>query len=261
VPRGDLTLVNNLILSLSDDIVVSSSLPFSDRRSVTTLDWAYVPVKSYYDGGVLLLMPTLLVSFSRIVRLQHSGEMAGDVYDEYDDESGMMGYSYRNSDGPLMCFNNAKNWQMNWFTALGAMHVVDEGQVFNGLIKGQVLYDKTASSQDPVVVKINAGSGNDLFVGFNYKALHNSGTMEGGDLVTIQSQGGEGTANGYKSELLAKLNQGQTYQGVLNNMPISVTVYEIGTSTTPDTPVGSARVQISYGKCIAWSTTETSFRL
>jgi len=35
--------------------------------------------------------------------LGHAGETA-----EYDDQSGMMGYSYSQDDGPLMCFNAGK---------------------------------------------------------------------------------------------------------------------------------------------------------
>lgn len=42
------------------------------------------------------------------MNLKHSGEGS----DEYDDKSGMMGYSYSGDDIPVMCFNNAKNWQI-----------------------------------------------------------------------------------------------------------------------------------------------------
>ena len=41
--------------------------------------------------------------------LAHSNEG-----NEYQDRSGMMGISYGQDNGPLMCFNAAKSWQLGW---------------------------------------------------------------------------------------------------------------------------------------------------
>ena len=40
--------------------------------------------------------------------LAHSNEGGG----EYEDQSGMMGYSYDCDDCPKMCFNGPKSWQL-----------------------------------------------------------------------------------------------------------------------------------------------------
>jgi hypothetical protein len=44
------------------------------------------------------------------INLAHSGEGTA----EYADQTGMMGYSYSEDEGPAMCFNNAKMWQLGW---------------------------------------------------------------------------------------------------------------------------------------------------
>jgi len=36
--------------------------------------------------------------------------------DQYGDQSDMMGYSYDRNERPLMCFNAAKSWYLNWYS-------------------------------------------------------------------------------------------------------------------------------------------------
>ena len=36
--------------------------------------------------------------------------------DQYGDQSDMMGYSYDHNKRPLMCFNAAKRWYLNWYS-------------------------------------------------------------------------------------------------------------------------------------------------
>lgn len=43
--------------------------------------------------------------------LRHSNEDGN----AYEDQTGMMGTSYPQKNGPVMCFNNAKNWQFGWY--------------------------------------------------------------------------------------------------------------------------------------------------
>ncbi|KAI2503877.1 Gametolysin peptidase M11 [Fragilaria crotonensis] len=54
----------------------------------------------------------LLHELGHNLNLAHSSEGST----EYGDQSGLMGYSYGNDDGPIMCFNGPKTWQLGWFS-------------------------------------------------------------------------------------------------------------------------------------------------
>lgn len=45
------------------------------------------------------------------LNLAHSNENGA----TYNDQTGMMGYSYGSSDTPVMCFNAAKHYQLGWY--------------------------------------------------------------------------------------------------------------------------------------------------
>jgi len=47
----------------------------------------------------------VVLHYSHISTILNSGEGTS----EYDDQSGMMGYSYSNDDGPEMCFNAGRS--------------------------------------------------------------------------------------------------------------------------------------------------------
>jgi len=153
----------------------------------------------------------------------------------YRDQTGMMGFSYSQDDGPKMCFNAAKSWQLGWYSD---KHIqVDADGAYSGPLMGIVNY---SSNSSPVLVKINTSSTVDYYVNFNRKTGFNSGTVEGGDQVTVVSAGGEGT--GYaESELLAKLSANQEYSTSADGKPIKVSVGSI------DTTSGIAQVSITFG--------------
>jgi hypothetical protein len=75
-------------------------------------------------------------------------------------------------------------------------------------ITGQSDYD--VNSDQTILVKMNRSSGRDLFLMYNKKTGINSGTVEGGDLVTVVEADAEGMAYG-ESWLVAKLGAGQGY--------------------------------------------------
>ncbi len=106
----------------------------------------------------------------------------------YKDQTGMMGYSYSNDDGPIMCFNGAKSWQTGWYTSKSK--VISPGEVFISKLYGIVDYNNTALSF--VLFKINDASATDLYVTYNCQSGINLGTQEGGNQVTITRAGGEG---------------------------------------------------------------------
>jgi len=88
-----------------------------------------------------------------------------------------------------MCFNNAKMWQLGWYS--------DRQFEFSGTsttveLVGISQYTSAGSGQQ-IVVRIPGGlasvlSGSDFYIGFNRKTGMNSGTVEGGNQVTIQTK-------------------------------------------------------------------------
>ena len=133
----------------------------------------------------------------------HSGEAQA-----YDDQTGMMGYSYSNSNGPIMCFNGAKSWQTRWYTdketKVGAS-TGNDAACFEGQLHGIANYDDASASM--VLIKIEGNSGNDHYIAYNRKDGINSGTVEGGNTVTVTSRPTGETSYG-ESDLLAKMSAG-----------------------------------------------------
>jgi len=163
--------------------------------------------------------------------LGHSNELG-----EYNDRSGIMGWSYSEDDAPLMCFNNAKNWELGWYS--------DRHTIINPLIAswmGELVGVSdygTATSSQTVVLKIKGGDDEtvDYYVGYNKAAGFNSGTREGANEVTVQSRG----RNSRTSELVAELSVGDSYKipGLativvysINNQFATVTVQEPSSPT------------------------------
>jgi hypothetical protein len=107
--------------------------------------------------------------------LAHSGEGS----EQYADQSGMMGYSYGSDDGPVMCFNGVKNWQLEWFTD---RHVLINAPFnWSGDLYGIADYGSTSIS-DKMIVRLASSSGTeDIYVSYNKKAGVNVGTPEGGN--------------------------------------------------------------------------------
>jgi hypothetical protein len=167
------------------------------------------------------------------LNLDHSWE--GNA--EYNDQSGVMGYSYANSDAPLMCFNAAKSWQLGWYSSRHLTLSLNNG--YSGDL-GSIVHDD--SDPMPAIIKINNnGSPTDLFITFNWKYSFNSGTEEGGNQVMIVETGAEG--EGYsRSDLLGKQSVG-TNRYILGDQFVFVTVNSINTNT------GYANVDICYGNC------------
>ena len=157
----------------------------------------------------------------------------------------MMGFSYSQDNGPMMCFNSPKSWQLGWYSSRHATYNFSTGVESYRLI-GQVdLNNGNAEASDRVLIKLNTGSSTDYYMSFNRKTGVNSGTVEGGNQVLIQSAGGEGTSYA-ESELLAKLGSGGSY--TLSNFDgsgydLTVTVNSINTGVSP----GYADITIGAG--------------
>ena len=187
----------------------------------------------------LLLFFNLITEIGHNIGLAHSGEGS----DSYGDRTGMMGYSYNYDDGPEMCFNAPKNWQLGWYP-LGELEVVN--QYFEGKIFGIADYgafingDLNVSNDEIIMAKvINPAAGEDWYVSFNRDTGINSGTVEGQDQVLVHKRP-QGT--GYaESSLMAKLSTGGVYNGItIDGIAVPVSVSSINTSSG----VGYAQVKI-----------------
>ena len=163
------------------------------------------------------------------LNLAHSGESA-----TYDDQSGMMGYSYSSSDTPIMCFNAAKNWQLNWYPngeySVAPLSTGSGPKSFTGHLLGLSDYGSLdTTTTDKIIVQIT-GYNDDYYVSFNRKSGINSGTLEGANQVLVHSRA---TRQGYATSVLkAKLNEGGTYT-IRGNGDTTIKVNTIDLNSTP----------------------------
>eukprot|EP00957_Ditylum_brightwellii_P191439 14575483-Ditylum_brightwellii.AAC.1 len=91
-----------------------------------------------------------------------------------------------------MCFNAAKNWQMSWYGGVGDTSdykvKVDPRTtpLSSFTLVGIGEFDKNInSSKYPVVLKIETGTSQDYFVGFNRAVGPNAQNAEADNEVTI----------------------------------------------------------------------------
>ena len=150
----------------------------------------------------------------------------------YEDQSGIMGASYPNKNGPRFCFNAAKSWQTGWYRDKSI--TINSGGAnntcFDGILHGVADYPIATT----VLLKIVNGSGNEYYVNFNARKGLNLGTQEAGNQVTVVTRP-RGVRDSYaESELVAKLGSGETY----NFTGYSVSVGDI------DTSAGTSEVKI-----------------
>lgn len=119
-----------------------------------------------------------------------------------------MGYSYNSDDGPIMCFNGPKTWQLGWFPN---RHVTLASGSFSwsGNLVGFVDYENT-DSNDKMIIMMDASS-IDYYISFNRATGINSGTVEASNQVVVHSKTTSASSYG-ASELLAKLAEGSSYE-------------------------------------------------
>jgi len=131
--------------------------------------------------------------------MSHSSENG----EEYGDESCIMGGGF-SEDGPLLCFNGAKSWQLGWYASRNHEYNVADG-IWNGRLIGQVDYANGNDITSKVVLKLNTPSSSDYYVMFNRVM---SGTTESMNQVMITRT----DENDYweNSNLIAKLGSGES---------------------------------------------------
>ena len=148
-----------------------------------------------------------------------------------------MGFSYSQDEGPRMCFNNAKNWQLGWYLdKRTSVAPLTTSSAWTGDLVGVAQYSDIVLDNQFVILQVVGDVNKDYYVGFNRAIGINSGTREAQNQVTIQSRA---TGIGFaQSTLVAKLSGGQSYSipnfgNSIND--VTIEVVSIDLSSSPQT--------------------------
>jgi hypothetical protein len=167
---------------------------------------------------------------------------AGEGTNSYGDQSGMMGYSYSQNEGPEMCFNAARSSDWGWYGTRENVFDFNTSASWSGQLIGLTDFD-LSSPEHTVVLRIprpNSGLPT-VHMTYNVAEDFNVGTKEFQNRVTIVEATPTTTSN-----VLASLGVGESYQfpyfdGSDRDLTISVT------SQTTELGVDISHVEISAG--------------
>jgi len=205
---GDTVIMNEIADILNAQFGVSSPSALADHVMMcmppgTMSGIAFANVdswRSWYDDDWCTHLSAQMHEVGHNIGLAHSNHDGK----AYEDKSGVMGYAYRLDDGPKMCFNGPKSWQLGWYAS--RQHVFDLADgTWSGHLIGQVDYNSPIPFL--VLIKLKTGLDTDYYVWFNRQTGMNSGTKEGGDQVMISRAGGEGVHYA-ESDLISKMSTG-----------------------------------------------------
>ncbi|KAL3786417.1 hypothetical protein ACHAW5_002248 [Stephanodiscus triporus] len=202
-PENLNVIANAVIAELNSQFGVTNPNSLSDLQlyfmppGVMGAAFAY-GTSSYYDNG-WSDASVLMHEVGHNLGMSHSSENG----EEYGDESCIMGGGF-SEDGPLLCYNSAKSWQMGWYASRNHEYNVADG-IWNGRLIGQVDYANGNDITSKVVLKLNTPSSTDYYVMFNRVM---SGTTESMNQVMITRT----DENDYweNSNLIAKLGSGES---------------------------------------------------
>ena len=159
-----------------------------------------------------------------------------------------MGNPHYSDDVGKMCWNGAKSWQIGWYDDRKIMINPKQAGFSNwvGRLIGVANYD--SAGDEPVVVKIETGTGADQFIAFNRKTGVNSHNVQASNEVTIVEVTGNDGEGYAQSFLKANLIEGQSYSytnwaGTGRNLIVKVNTINIAANP------GYAEIQVCLDSC------------
>mmetsp|Transcript_26278 Transcript_26278/g.39385 ORF Transcript_26278/g.39385 Transcript_26278/m.39385 type:complete len:1408 (+) Transcript_26278:130-4353(+) len=225
-------------------------LPYGSVNSSGSKGWGgYAYINHYLqvlNNNRCQRVSTMVHEFGHNLNLGHSGDYrtAGGAQ-AYADQIGFMGYSYSEDDGPLMCFNGPKTFQLNWYpnhyTTLTTPDYNWSGYLFHS--------SDAIGSTDMMVIKIPGFTSTrseeylDYYVSFNKYSGANSGTKEARNKVAIHTSQSEDYVWAPKSKLVAELNANEEFIFTALNVEVVVRVTSIDSTTA----IPNAFVTIASG--------------
>jgi len=139
---------------------------------------------SVYNNNWCTYPSGLMHEVGHNLGLAHSGV---EGQSEYADSSGLMGVSYGSDDTPLMCFNGAKTYQLDWFPTFTQDVTADTSFSWSGDLIG--FTDKNrAQSNDKMIFRLIPKNNDEYYVHFNLAAGFNEGTNKAKSKVLITTR-------------------------------------------------------------------------
>mmetsp|Transcript_25258 Transcript_25258/g.46948 ORF Transcript_25258/g.46948 Transcript_25258/m.46948 type:complete len:682 (-) Transcript_25258:187-2232(-) len=210
-PGGDRAMVNEVNGALLEAFGVNSPDELANHimyclppGTMTGIADSYINHwRSVYSDVWCTYVSAQMHEIGHNLNLADSGEGS----DQYGDQSGMMGYSYSESN-TQMCYNSAKSWQLGWYSTKREVYTAGMGPRTYDIYGIASAGDAMAGT---VLIKIDRDSDVDLYINFNWAMLHNEDTKEAANLVMIVEQGGNAASYAHSS-LLAKLSGGSSFR-------------------------------------------------
>ena len=141
----------------------------------------------------------------------------------YDDQTGMMGYSYNEVGAPAMCFNGHNNYVLGWYADKQITVEPLKGKRWSGKLVGFVDYEKASTSRNEFVLIVV----DQFYIQYNLAESFNFQTREHKNTVTVTTAIGS-TAF---SSMEASLSKGQT--AVIGNYTIAIGALTAASASTP----------------------------
>eukprot|EP00536_Pseudo-nitzschia_multiseries_P010548 jgi/Psemu1/26265/gm1.26265_g len=178
---------------------------------------------SFYNDYWCQRVSTQMHEIGHNIGFAHSGKDGN----EYGDTSAMMGYSYNDDDGPMMCFNAAKNYQIGWYDLQKQSIDPLSGPDSKTFIFTGVGDYKTDGSNKAKLITLRIeqygyNNGIDYYIGYNRQSGPNTGTQSAADKIVIFKKYGQPDLYG-SSTRVADLSVGEKY--VIENF--KDTIYDV----------------------------------
>jgi hypothetical protein len=146
-------------------------------NAMSGIAYAWVPGwRSVYKDEWCTYVSGQMHEIGHNIGFYHSNEKSS-----YEDQSGMMGYSYYGSDTPVMCFNAAKSWESDWYENNEVTFTIGTDTAELYTIRGIATVDANNSAQKALIKINNPKSSTDYYINFNHQTGVNRGTEEGGN--------------------------------------------------------------------------------